>query len=42
LVGEGAHQFNLPIGERLNPFPREIDRTEHGLLAQQRHSKGGT
>ena len=22
LVGEGAHQFDLPLGERLDPFPR--------------------
>ena len=24
------------------PFPREIDRAEHGPLAQQRHPKDGT
>ena len=37
LVGKGAHQFDLPLAERLDPFSREIDRAEHGPLAQQRH-----
>ena len=23
LVGEGAHQLDLPLGERLDPLPRE-------------------
>ena len=23
LVGKGAHQFDLPLGERLDPLPRE-------------------
>ena len=41
LVGEGAHQFDLPLGEWLDSFPREIDRAEHGSLAQQRHPKIG-
>jgi len=41
LVGKGAHQFDLSLGERLDPFPREIDRAEHGPLAQQRHPKDG-
>ena len=39
LVGKGAHQFDLPLGERLDPLPREINRAEHGPLAQQRHPK---
>jgi hypothetical protein len=42
LVGKGAHQFDLPLSERLDPLPREIDRAEHGPLAQQRHPKDGT
>jgi hypothetical protein len=37
LVGKGAHQLDLPLGERLHPLPREIDRAEHDALAQQRH-----
>jgi len=41
LVGKGAHQFNLPFGERLDPFPGEIDRAEHGPLAQEGHPKSG-
>ena len=41
LVGKGAHQFDLPLGERLDPIPREINRAEHGPLAQQRHPKHG-
>jgi hypothetical protein len=35
LIGKGADQFDLPLAERLDPFPREIDRAEHGPLAQQ-------
>jgi len=42
LIGEGAHQFDLPLGERLDPIPPEIDRAEHLPLAHQRHPKGGT
>ena len=42
LVGKGAHQFDLPLGERLDPLPPESNRAEHSPLAQQRHSKGGT
>jgi hypothetical protein len=37
LVGKGADQLDLPLSERLDPFPREIDGAEHGLLAQERH-----
>ena len=40
LVGKGAHQFDLPLGERLDPFPREIRSCRSRLaLAQQRHPK---
>jgi len=42
LVGKGAHQFDLPLGEQFDPLPREIDRAEHGPLAQQRHPKDGS
>src|SRR5215469_4420781 len=31
-----------PLGERLDPLPRETNRAEHGPLAQQRHPKDGT
>jgi len=41
LVGKGAHQLDLPLGERLDPFPSETNRAEHGPLAQQRHPKSG-
>jgi hypothetical protein len=41
LVGKGAHQFDLPLGERLHSFPPETNRAENGSLAQQRHPKGG-
>src|SRR6516162_3626002 len=39
--GKGADQLYLPFGERLDPPPREIDRAEHGPLAQQRYSEHG-
>ena len=39
LVGKGAHQLDLPLGERLDPLPGKSDRAEHGSLAQQRHAK---
>ena len=42
LVGKGAHQLDLPFGERLEPVPREIDCAEHGPLAQQRHPEYGS
>src|SRR6516165_7277107 len=35
-VGKGAHQFDLPLGARLDPLPREIDRAENLPLAQER------
>src|SRR5215469_90558 len=42
LVGKGAYQFDLPFVKRLDPFPPETNRAEHGPLAQQRHPKGST
>jgi hypothetical protein len=42
LVGKGPHQFDLPLGKRLHSIPREINRAEHGPLAQQRHPEHGT
>ena len=42
LIGKGADQFDLPLGERLNPLPVEINRADHGPLAQQRHSEDGS
>ena len=40
-VGKGAHQFDLPLGVRLDPLPREIDRAENLPLAQERRPKPG-
>jgi hypothetical protein len=37
LVGKGAHQFDLPLAERLDAFPIEVDRAQHLPVAQQRH-----
>ena len=42
LVGKGSHQLDLPLGERLDPFPRKTNRADHGRLAQQRHPENGT
>jgi len=42
LIGKGAHQFDLPLGERLHSVPPETDRAEHLPLAQQRHPKSGS
>ena len=28
LVGKGAHQFDLPLGERLDPVPPQHDRAD--------------
>jgi hypothetical protein len=41
LVSKGAHQLDLPLGERLDPFPRETNRADHCALTQQRHRKHG-
>ena len=42
LVGKGAHQLDLPLGERLDPLPCQTNRADHGSLAQQRHPKYGS
>ena len=41
LVGKGAHQIDLPLGERLDPLPTEINRAEHGPLAHEGNPKQG-
>jgi len=42
LVGKGAYQLDLPLGERLHPLPVQRNRAEHGPLAQQRHPECGS
>jgi hypothetical protein len=37
LVGEGADQFDLPLGERLDPLPRKPDNADRLAAAEQRH-----
>jgi hypothetical protein len=39
LVGKGAHQFDLPLGERFHPLPGKHDDADRLAGAQQRHSK---
>ena len=40
LVGEGANQLDLPLGERLDPLPRQSSMIADRLaLAQQRYAK---
>ena len=34
LVGKGAHQLDLPLGERLDPFARQHDDADRLTLAQ--------
>src|SRR5215831_8922033 len=41
LVGEGAHQFDLPIRERLDPKAVKCDDADWLALAQERHPKYG-
>jgi hypothetical protein len=41
LVGKGADEFDLPVGEGLHPLSREIDRADHNPLAQKRHAEHG-
>src|SRR5262249_6745625 len=40
LVGEGAHQLDLPLGERLYPSARQHDDTDWRVFAQQRYTQG--
>src|SRR5438093_1236978 len=42
LLGEGAHEFNLSVGERLDPLARKNDDPDHRTLAQQRNAEGGS
>ena len=42
LVGKGAHQFDLPLGERFDPLPGKRDNADWLAVAQERHPKGGT
>ena len=37
LVGKGAYQFDLPLGERLDPLPGKSDDADWLAVAQQRH-----
>ena len=41
LIGEGADEFDLPVGERLDPLAREHDDPDHLTFAQQRHAERG-
>ena len=42
LVGEGAHQFNLPFGKRLDPLTGKIKHAGRLTFAQQRHAERGS
>ena len=42
LVGKGAHQFDLPLGVRLDPLPVKVDHADWLTVAQQWHPKHGT
>ena len=41
LVGKSAHQFDLPLGERLDPLPIKRDNADWLAVAQQWHPKDG-
>jgi hypothetical protein len=41
LVGKGAHQLDLPLGERLDPMAVKPDNADWLAVAQQRHAKHG-
>ena len=41
LVGKGAHQFDLPLAERRDPFPRKYDDADWLAVAQERHPEHG-
>ncbi len=41
LVGKGAHQFDLPLGERLDPQPGERNHADRLAVAQERHPNHG-
>jgi hypothetical protein len=37
LIGKCADQLDLPLGEGLDPLPRENDMTDNISSVQQRH-----
>src|SRR5262249_41044491 len=39
LVGKGTHQLDLPLRERPNPLPSQIDDADRLALAQQWHAE---
>ena len=39
LVGKGADQLDLPLGERLDPLRRERNDADRLAFAQQRHAE---
>ena len=41
LIGEGADEFDLPVGKRFHPKASEDDHASHLALAQQRHAEQG-
>jgi len=42
LFGKDAHQFDLPLGERLDPLPGKRDNADRLAVAQERHPKLGS
>ena len=42
VVGEGVHQLDLPLAERLDPVASEKQHTDRLAIAQERDSKRGT
>src|SRR4029077_12121944 len=41
LIGKGADEFNLPLGERLDPRARQHDISNGLTFAQQWHAEHG-
>jgi hypothetical protein len=41
LVGKGAHQFDLPLGERLDSLAGNDNDTDRLCFSQQRHAERG-
>ena len=39
LIGEGADEFDLPVGEWLDPAPPQTDDPDGYAVAQQRHAQ---
>ena len=42
LIGEGADEFDLPVGKRLDPLARQHDGSDRLTFAQQRHAERGS